>query len=55
MTQFLPMLFSLLVGGIVAAAFICVLVCGVLDSVSRLLHFRAARQLQAPEQRDAQA
>jgi hypothetical protein len=55
MTQFLPMMFSLLVGGSVAAAFICILVCGALDSLSRLLQFRAARQLRATEQRDAQA
>jgi hypothetical protein len=55
MTQFLPMMFSLLVSGSVAAAFICILVCGALDSLSRLSHFRAARQSQAMERRNAQA
>jgi hypothetical protein len=55
MTQLLPMMFSLLVSASVAAAFICILVCGALDGLSRLLHMRTARASQAIEQRDAKA
>jgi hypothetical protein len=43
MNHVLPMVFSFLVSGMVAAAFISILVCGALDGLSRLPIFRTRR------------
>jgi hypothetical protein len=43
MNQILPILFSIIVSGMVAAAVICLMVCGVLDGLSRLSFFRGRR------------
>jgi len=40
MNQVLPMVFSLIVSGMVAAAFIVIMVCGALDGLSRPPLFR---------------
>lgn len=52
MNRFLPMLFSFLVSGTVAAAVISILVCGALDGFSRLISFRAQRQTRPVRQRE---
>ena len=53
MRELLPTIFSLLVSASVAAAFISMLMCGVLDGLARMIRPRDARQLQATEQGDA--
>jgi len=47
MNHVLPMVFSFLVSGMVAAAFISIMVCGALDGLSRLSIFRGRRNTQA--------
>lgn len=54
MSQYLPMIFSLLVSASVAAAFIIILVCGALDGLSRLIHCRDTRQLRSIDQPHAE-
>ena len=46
MNHVLPMVFSFLVSGMVAAAFISIMVCGALDGLSRLNFFRDRRNTQ---------
>ena len=46
MNHVLPMVFSFLVSGMVAAAFIAILVCGALDGLSRLNIFRSRSSAQ---------
>jgi hypothetical protein len=41
------MVFSFIVSGMVAAAFISIMVCGALDGLSRLTLFRGRRQARA--------
>ena len=47
MNHVLPMVFSFLVSGMVAAAFISIMVCGALDGLSRLSFIRGRRNTQA--------
>jgi hypothetical protein len=43
MNHILPMVFAFIVSGMVAAAFISIMVCGALDGLSRLLSLRSRR------------
>jgi hypothetical protein len=52
MNRFLPVLFSFLVSGTIAAAVISILVCGALDGISRLISFRTQRPTEPVRQRN---
>jgi hypothetical protein len=43
MNTVLPMVFAFIVSGMVAAAFISIMMCGALDGLSRLFSLRAER------------
>jgi hypothetical protein len=53
MNRFLPLVFSFLVSGTVAAAVISILVCGAVDTFARLMSLRTTRQPQPSRRREA--